>query len=78
MSQTGGNRMALRHKRESMTWETALHDVTPVSYAQCGPYRQFHRREEHVYSNIEYLCNKRDGMVPPLRNVPSQYLAVGH
>ena len=78
MSQTSGNRMALRHKRESMTWETAVHNVTPVSYAQCGLYRQFHRREEHVCSNIEYLGNKRDGTVPPLRNVPNQYLAVGH
>ena len=63
---------------ESMNWETIVHDVTPISYAQCGLYRQFHRREEDVYSNIEYLCQKRYGMKPPLRNVPNKYLVVGH
>jgi hypothetical protein len=26
---------------ESMSWETVIHDVTPISYAQCGLYRQF-------------------------------------
>ena len=33
---------------ESMSWETALYDVTQISYAQCGLYRQFHRREEDI------------------------------
>jgi hypothetical protein len=59
---------------ESMTWETIVYDVTPISYAQCGLYRQFHRREEHIYSNIEYLYSKRHGIAPPLRNVPNKYL----
>lgn len=59
---------------ESMAWETVVYDVTPISYAQCGLYRQFHRREEDVYSNIEYLYRKRYGMTPPLRNVPNKYL----
>ena len=63
---------------ESMSWETVLYDVTPVSYAQCGLYRQFHRQEEHVYSNIEYLFTKRYGTAPPIRNVPNLYLAQGH
>jgi ankyrin repeat protein len=63
---------------ESMSWETVLYDVTPVSYAQCGLYRQFHRREEHIYSNIEYLYRKRYENAPPLRNVPNKYLEVGH
>lgn len=63
---------------ESMTWETVLYDVTPISYAQCGLYRQFHRQEEHVYSNIEYLFKARYGTAPPIRNVPNRYLAVGH
>jgi hypothetical protein len=63
---------------ESMTWETVVYDVTPISYAQCGLYRQFHRQEEHVYSNIEYLFKKRHGTTPPIRNVPNQYLVVGH
>jgi hypothetical protein len=60
---------------ESMDWETVVYDVTPVSYAQCGLYRQFHRREEHIYGNIEYLCRKRDGNAPRYRNVPNKYLA---
>jgi hypothetical protein len=63
---------------ESMNWETVVHDVTPVSYAQCGLYRQFHRREEDVYSNIDYLYRKRYDKAPPLRNVPNKYLALGH
>ncbi len=63
---------------ESMTWETVVYDVTPLSYAQCGLYRQFHRREEHIYSNIEYLYRKRYGQAPPLRNVPNRYLVAGH
>lgn len=63
---------------ESMTWETVVYDVTPISYAQCGLYRQFHRREEHVYSNIEYLYRRRYGTSPSLRNIPNKYLAGGH
>jgi hypothetical protein len=63
---------------ESMTWETVVYDVTPISYAQCGLYRQFHRQEEHVYSNIEYLFNKRYGTSAPIRNVPNRYLIVGY
>ena len=63
---------------ESMTWETVVYDVTPISYAQCGLYRQFHRREQHVYSNIEYLYRKRYGKDPSLRNVPNRYLELGH
>lgn len=63
---------------ESMTWETVVYDVTPISYAQCGLYRQFHRREEDIYSNIKYLYGKRYGSTAPVRNVPNKYLTVGH
>jgi hypothetical protein len=63
---------------ESMSWETVVYDITPISYAQCGLYRQFHRREEDVYSNIAYLHRKRFNSEPPIRNVPNKYLAVGH
>lgn len=63
---------------ESMSWETVLYDVSPISYAQCGLYRQFHRRESDVYSNIAYLYRKRFGSQPPTRNVPNRYLANGH
>jgi len=61
----------------SMNWETVVYDVTPISYAQCGLYRQFHRREVDVYSNIAYLHRKRFGAEPPLRNVPNKYLVAG-
>jgi hypothetical protein len=63
---------------ESMSWETIVYDVTPISYAQCGLYRQFHRREEEIYSNIEYLYRKRYEKAAPLRNVPNRYLVAGH
>ena len=59
---------------ESMDWETVVVDVTPVSYAQCGLYRQFHRREQDVYSNIAYLQRKRYGAETRVRNVPNRYL----
>ncbi len=59
---------------ESFDWETVIFDVTPVSYAQCGLYRQFHRTEGDVYSNISYLHETRYGTAPPLRNVPNKYL----
>jgi hypothetical protein len=55
-------------------WETTIVDVTPLSYAQCGLYFQFHRREDHVYSNLSYLYEKKCGQTLALRNVPNKYL----
>ena len=55
-------------------WETVVFDVTPLSYAQCGLFAQFHRREEHVYSNLAYLYRCRCGRAAPVRNVPNRYL----
>jgi hypothetical protein len=55
-------------------WETVVFDVTPISYSQCGLYRQFHRRERDIYSNIEYLYSRRCGVAPPIRNVPNKYV----
>jgi hypothetical protein len=63
---------------ESMSWETVLCDVTPLSYAQCGLYRQFHRREEDVYQNLSYLYRKSYGADLRTRNVPNRYLVEGH
>jgi len=59
---------------DTMPWETLVFDVTPISYAQCGLYRQFHRREADIYSNIAYLYKKRYGTEPEVRNVPNKYL----
>ncbi len=59
---------------EAMPWETIVFDATPVSYAQCGMFRQFHREERAVYDNIAYLVRARDGSAPPERNVPNRYL----
>ena len=61
-----------------MSWETVVHDITPISYAQCGLYMQFHRHEEDVYRNIDYLFRKRYSRTPPFRNVPNKYLVAGH
>jgi hypothetical protein len=63
---------------ETMSWETVVYDVTPISYTQCGLYRQFHRREEDVYSNLAYLHRRRFDSEPPTRNVPNKYLVEGH
>ena len=63
---------------DSFEWETVVFDVTPISYAQCGLYRQFHRREEDIYSNIAYLYRKQCGSEPPVRNVPNKYLFPGN
>ena len=51
-----------------------MFDVTPISYAQCGLYAQFHRREQDIYSTIEQLYRRRYGTAPPIRNVPNRYL----
>jgi ankyrin repeat protein len=60
---------------ETMQWETIVFDVTPVSYAQCGLFRQFHRDEREVYDNLAFLVRARTGSAPPKRNVPNRYLA---
>lgn len=56
-------------------WETVIFDATPLSYAQCGLYFQFHRRDEIVYGNIDYLHRRLHGRPAPIRNVPNRYLA---
>ena len=55
-------------------WETVVFDVSPISYAQCGLYAQFHRRERDIYSNLSHLYERRYGTPPPIRNVPNRYL----
>ena len=48
--------------------------LTPVSYAQCGLYTQFHRDERDVYSNLTHLYRRLHGAELPIRNVPNKYL----
>jgi hypothetical protein len=55
-------------------WETTILDLTPLSYAQCGLYFQFHRREEYIYDNLRYLYERKYGRFLPIRNVPNRYL----
>jgi hypothetical protein len=55
-------------------WETVVFDVSPISYAQCGLYAQFHRREQDVYANLDFLYQRRFGTTLPFRNVPNKYL----
>jgi hypothetical protein len=59
---------------QGFDWETVVFDATPLSYAQCGLYSQFHRAETHVYDNIAYLFRHRHGRAPALRNIPNRYL----
>jgi hypothetical protein len=61
---------------ETMSWETVVFNINPISYAQCGLYQQFHRREEHIYSNIDYLYRRVYNSKAPFRNVPNKYLGV--
>lgn len=56
-------------------WETLVLEVTPISYAQCGLYAQFHRREHDVYDNLTYLYEKKHGTQLRVRNVPNKYLS---
>lgn len=56
-------------------WETTLFDLTPVSYAQFGLLPQVHRRERDIYDNIRLLLEASGRKVPPMDNVPNQYLA---
>ena len=56
-------------------WETAIFEVTPLSYAQCGLYRQFQRNDSDIFSNVAYLYKRRYGKELELRNVPNKYLA---
>jgi ankyrin repeat protein len=58
-------------------WETLVLDVTPISFAQCGLYAQFHRREQDVYDNLAYLYQARYGTELKTRNVPNRYVAPG-
>jgi hypothetical protein len=62
---------------EGLEWETVVFDITPVSYAQCGLYRQFHRDEKDIYDNINHLYRRRFGSPAPRRNVPNRYV-FGH
>lgn len=57
-----------------MPWETVILDVTPLSYAQCGLYAQFHRNERDVYDALAYLYRHRHGTELRVRNVPNRYL----
>jgi hypothetical protein len=55
-------------------WETTFFDVTPISFAQMGLLPQVHRNERHIYDNICFMLEASGQPVPPLVNVPNQYL----
>jgi hypothetical protein len=55
-------------------WETTFFDVTPITYAQMGLLPQVHRNEGEIYSNLKCLLEASGRKVPPLGNVPNQYL----
>lgn len=58
-------------------WETALFDLTPLSYAQLGGLPQMHRDEHDVADTVRMLLRAAGRPVPALANVPNRYLAKG-
>jgi hypothetical protein len=59
---------------QGFEWETTIVDVSPITYAQCGNYFQFHRREADVYQNLGLLYQKKYGRSLHAPNVPNVYL----
>ena len=59
---------------QGFEWETTCFDVTPISYAQLGLLPQMHRLESNTYDNVRRLLEASGRRVPPLDNVPNQYL----
>ena len=55
-------------------WETTIFDVTPISYAQFGLLPQVHRKESDIYDIIRLLLHASGRRIPPLDNIPNQYL----
>ncbi len=60
---------------KGMEWETTLFDVTPISYALFGLLPQMHRREQDIVENVRLLLKASDREIPPMDNIPNQYLA---
>lgn len=67
-------RLAGIHWGKGYPWETVFFDVTPFSYAQMGLMPQMHRREVDIYGNLVELLRASGRPVPPMPNVPNQYL----
>ena len=55
-------------------WETALFDLTPVSYAQLGLLPQMHRGERDVVETVRALLAAAGRPIPAMSNVPNAYL----
>jgi ankyrin repeat protein len=62
------------HWGQSYPWETTFFDVTPISFAQMGLLPQVHRREDDIYANICTMLEAAGRPVPPLENMPNEYL----
>ncbi|MBK9387149.1 MAG: ankyrin repeat domain-containing protein [Planctomycetes bacterium] len=55
-------------------WETALFDLTPISYALFGLLPQMHRDEVQIYANVRRLLVAGGRDAPASWNVPNRYL----
>ncbi len=64
------------HWGKGYPWETVFFDVTPISYAQLGLMPQVHRNEKEIYANVHCLIEASGRKMPPLNNVPNNYLLV--
>lgn len=59
---------------KGFNWQPTFFDVTPISFAQCGLLPQVHRADVDIYDNIKVLIAAAGRPVPPVTNVPNQYL----
>jgi hypothetical protein len=55
-------------------WETALFDLTPISYALLGLLPQMHRDEAEIHANLRRLLEASGRSAAAIRNVPNRYL----
>lgn len=62
------------HWGQGYEWHTVFFDVSPISFAQMGLLPQVHRKERDIYDNIAMLLAAAKRPIPPLTNVPNQYL----
>jgi len=56
------------------SWETFVPSVNPISYAMMGLLRQFQRREEWIYPNVNKLMKAAYGIDYTHTNIPNAYL----
>jgi hypothetical protein len=62
---------------KSYEWETFIPSVNPIGYAMMGLLRQFQRKEEWIYENVDKLMLAAYGISYKHKNIPNAYLVRG-